>query len=129
MYAILGWVNVGITVVMLSPFVLRVLHGKKRGSAAYLKTQKILRTLHKPLGVVLLISAAVHGYLALGALRFHTGTVAGAVLSATVVLGTVFFATRKKSVFTWHRYAAGLFVALLILHLIVPSAFYYLVMV
>lgn len=124
MYAILGWVNVGLVAVMLLPFALRVLSGKGKKSAAYIKTSKFLRTLHKPLGVVLLVSAAVHGFLALGVLRLHTGTIAGALLLITVALGAVFFTSRKKGVFAWHKTAALVFVILLLVHLIAPSAVY-----
>lgn len=126
MYAILGWVNVGVVAVMLLPFAMRVLSGKGKKSTRYIKTVRFLRALHKPLGVALLVSAAVHGYLALGALRLHTGTIAGALLLVTVVLGAVFFTAKKKGLFAWHKIAALVFVILLIVHLAVPSAVYYL---
>ena len=126
MYAILGWINVGIVAVMLLPFALRVLSGKGKKSKAYIKTVRFLRTLHKPLGVALLLSAVVHGYLALGVLRLHTGTIAGALLILAVALGAVFFLSRNKDVFAWHKAVVMAFVIMLIVHLAAPSAVYYL---
>ena len=84
-----------------------------------------MRRAHKPLGICLLVVSLVHGYLALGALRLHTGTLAGAMILITVVLGGVLFFKKKPALFAWHKRAALLTLLLTLVHLVVPSAVYY----
>ena len=92
MYKILGIINVALILVITSPYWLRRL-GKRffpKRKIASTKLMKVLRSVHKPFGVCLLLITLIHGYLALGALRLHTGTLAGIMVLATVVLGLLF---------------------------------------
>ena len=82
----------------------------------------MLRVVHKPLGIAILVLAIVHGILALGALRLHTGTIAGIMLIATAALGGSFYLLKKKPLFIAHRTMALLFVLFVLVHLIFPSA-------
>lgn len=127
MYKFLGFVNIVLVVVIVSPYLLRKLnqwffHTK---SASFTKTQKVLRTVHKPAAALLLISIAVHGWLALGALRLHTGTVAGIFFLLTAVLGLLFYLMHKANLLKWHRTLALVAVITAIIHLVAPSLFYY----
>ena len=128
MYRILGILNVALLVVITSPYWLRRLgqlfFPKKK--LASTRLMKALRAVHKPLGVCLLLIALAHGYLALGALRLHTGTLAGIMVLATVVLGILFYRKKKAVFFKWHKRAALLTALLTLLHLLVPNALYYL---
>ncbi len=128
MYAVLGWLNVGFIAVMTAPYWLRFInnHTLHLKGGLYAKTIKVLRTVHKPLGAAVLLIMLIHGYLALGALRLHTGTITGVLLLLTAMLGSVFFFTKKKAAFVWHKRMVGLLVIFIAIHLLFPSAVYYL---
>lgn len=128
MYAVLGWLNIGFIAVMTAPHWLRFLnnHTLRLKGGGYAKTIKVLRTIHKPLGILILILAAIHGYLALGALRLHTGTIAGTMLLITVILGSLFYFTRKRPAFVWHKRFVVILLFFIAIHLLFPSAVYYL---
>ncbi len=112
---------------MLLPYVMRKLNERffKIKHGAYISLNKLLRKAHRYLGVVLIASAATHGILALGSLRIHTGTVLGAFAVITALFGFAFIFIKKKWIFKTHKTLAFLLVALLLVHLIVPSALYY----
>lgn len=123
-YAILGWVNLGAIIVMTLPLWLRLLnkHAFKGKNAALARIARAFRAVHKPLGLLLAASVIVHGILALGALRLHTGTIAGIMLIVTAALGATFFFRKKKPLLTAHRTAALLLALFVLIHLIFPSA-------
>ena len=124
MYQILGIVNIVLLVVITSPYWLRRLNQWLKVTQIN-KLIKSLRVVHKPLGICLVLISLVHGYLALGALRLHTGTIVGAMILITVVLGGMFYSKKKPALFAWHKRAALLALLLTLVHLVVPSAFYY----
>ncbi len=123
-YAILGWVNLAAIIVMTMPFWLRLInkHAFKGKNAALTRIAKTLRAVHKPLGLILVASVIIHGILALGALRLHTGTLAGILLIVTAALGTTFFFRKKKPILIAHRTMALLLALFVLIHLIFPSA-------
>ncbi len=128
MYAVLGWINATILVVLLLPFLLSFLnrHLIRTKNVKYLNFTKIARNFHKPLGITLAVLAPIHGYLALGGFRLHTGTLLYLSAFATSVLGGSFYKLKKRPLFLWHKRMAAITVALLLLHIIMPSALYYL---
>ncbi len=128
MYSVLGWLNVVVLAVILSPYVLGFLNRKffKTKSKGFRDAMKFLRRLHKPLGVTLAILALVHGYLAMGGFRLHTGSLLYLSIFITALLGGSFYRLKKRSLFTWHKRMALLSFLLLLLHLLYPSALYYL---
>jgi uncharacterized membrane protein len=127
LYKILGIINLILLTVITSPYWLRHLARRffPKKKIASSKLMKVLRTIHKPLGVSLLLIALVHGYLALGALRLHTGTLVGIMVFTTVMLGILFYKKKKAVFFKWHKRAALLTVLLTLLHLFAPNALYY----
>lgn len=124
-YAILGWTSLGLLALLILPFVLVRLNKwvLKTKSKPYQKLIRFLRMLHKPAGIALLLVAAVHGYLALGTLRLHTGTVLFAVVLLTAVLGGAFYRLKKKPLFSAHKLAAVLTVLVFLLHFFLPRLF------
>jgi hypothetical protein len=126
MYAILGWLNVFLLVVMTAPYWLRFLnnHTLRLKGGAYGKTIKVLRTIHKPLGIVIVLIALVHGYLALGALRIHTGLILWLMIFITASLGASFYFTKKKSLFVWHKRMVLVVILFLLIHRLFPNAVY-----
>lgn len=65
------------------------------------------------------------GYLALGALRLHTGSAVWVMILVTVILGASFYKTKKAVFFKWHKRAALTAVILALVHLLFPNALYY----
>lgn len=122
MAGVLGWVNIALLAVITSPLWLRKLNQwifhipmKKLG-----KVLKVLRAIHKPLGIALVVMIPVHGFLQLGGLRLHTGTVAWAAGLAVVCVGLLYFFLRKPALLKTHRWLALAFVALAVVHLLFP---------
>ena len=127
MYRILGYVNIMLLITVTSPYWLRRFNQrffteKKPAFASWIKR---LRKIHKPLGVSLVLLSLLHGYLALGSLRLHTGSVAWVMILIVVILGGLFYKKKKAVFFTWHKRAALIMVLFVLLHLWVPDAFYY----
>lgn len=86
----------------------------------------MLKKIHRPAGMLLAVVALVHGYLALGALRLHTGTLLYVLMFITMALGAAFYAKKKKQLLSLHRALALGTVVLLAVHYFFPSAVYYL---
>ena len=118
MYRILGWTNIAIVVLMLLPFVLVKIAKNKDGILK--KIQKILLKLHRPLSGLLLLSAIVHGYLALGTFALHTGTILLIAVIISVIFASIFIMMKKKVFFTLHRAMASVIILLILLHLLFP---------
>lgn len=127
MYKILGIINVALILVITAPYWLRRLGQRffPKRKIASTKLMKVLRAVHKPFGICLLLITLMHGYLALGSFRLHTGTLVGIMVLATVVLGLLFYRKKKAVFFKWHKRAALLMVLLTLLHLFLPNAIYY----
>ncbi|HML48402.1 MAG TPA: hypothetical protein PKE04_16790 [Clostridia bacterium] len=128
LYQILGWLNVALLATITAPYWVRRLGqwlfpGKRAAIAKWIKP---LRALHKPLGIAFAVLALIHGILALGALRLHTGSLVWILVLATATLGILFYRKKKAPLFRWHKRLALATVFLLLLHLIFPSALYYL---
>ncbi|QDR79521.1 hypothetical protein [Sporomusa termitida] len=128
MYQVLGWVSVILFLTVTAPYWLRNLNQSVPVLKRETLTQwtKLLRRIHKPLGIILMVAPPVHGYLVLGAFRLHTGSLAAATLIITAILGALFYFTRKPGCFTSHKRTALLSVILILLHLLAPGAVNYL---
>ena len=125
-YELMGWLSVWTLAVMLMPYLLRFANNRffHWKGKTYNKILKGLRTVHKPLGAVLLVAIAVHGTLALGGLRLHTGSILGSSLFITATLGVLFHLYKKKALFLWHKRMAAVTVLLFAVHFFFPSAVY-----
>ena len=121
MYKILGWTNAIITIVLFLPFAASAFVKNKEGTAG--KIVKSLKKLHRPLGASLAVLSLTHGFLALGSLALHTGTIVGLMVLITAIAGVLFISMKKKKLFALHRVLAFVFGVLLIVHLLVPSLF------
>lgn len=123
MYRISGWINIVLLITITSPFWLHVLNTYifKAKEKAFNHTIAFLRKLHKPLGVVLLLWALYHGYIAWGGLLpLNTGMFVWLAVAVTASLGLTFFLTKKKAVFKAHKTAALCIVLLFLIHLFFP---------
>lgn len=120
-YEVLGWISAWILAIQLAPFVIRMLLKYKVPYSDQLKKLRmVLRKVHKPLGLMLLFIPAVHGFMALGTFRLHTGSLVGMAAAVAVLSGISFHYLKKKALLTWHRglgITAGFF---LMVHLLMP---------
>lgn len=128
MYSLLGWLSVVIIGVLVAPYPLKFLNKNfiKSKNSGIRNSIKFLSKLHKPLGVSLAVIAFIHGYLALGSLRLHTGSILYVSIIITAVLGGSYYRLKKKIIFTWHKRFALISLLFLLLHLFYPNAIYYL---
>ncbi len=124
-YQVLGFINVALVVLITAPFWLRILNTKffKIKSEGFKKLLRGLRKLHKPLAAVLLVNVVIHGYLALGGLKLHTGTLAALCIYITALLGICFFISKKIPLLKGHRVFAMVAVLTIALHLLLPNLF------
>lgn len=125
MYSVFGWISAGILGILLLPFILLRLNKYvfKTKSKGFFNTIVVLRRLHKPLGVLFLASALYHGYLILGRIALHTGTVLYAVIILTAVFGGSYYRTKKSNLLKLHRLFAGAAVVMFLVHFFYPYAF------
>ncbi len=128
MVSFLGWLNVTLLGLIVLPYILNVLNRKflKTKNSDFKTLIKFLKKLHKPLGIGLAVVALIHGYLALGAIRLHTGTLLYIFMFLTVILGGAFYKLKKKKLFVSHKRLALITVLLLLLHIFYPNALWYL---
>ena len=128
-YSLIGWLSVCILGILIAPNILISLNKRfiKTKNKNYFKIIKFLRKLHKPLGLALLFMGLIHGYMALGTLKLHTGTLFYLSIIITAALGGSFYKTKNKLFFKWHKRMAFFTVVLFFLHYIAPSAIYYLI--
>ncbi len=123
LYGVLGYTCLGLLAVITSPWWLRKLNSItfKSKSPGYLKTLRVLRALHKPLAAALVVVMAMHGWLALGGIRLHTGTVLAAALLLTMCFGLAFYFTKKRALLMTHKGFALATVALFLVHFFAPG--------
>lgn len=116
----LGFVNVTLLFLLLSPFILRRInkHFYNNKNNTLKKTIATLSKAHMYFGFILLISALVHGYMALGELRLHSGVILWFWVLMQVILGNIAKKTKKPYLFKVHRTIGVLTLVFLILHLI-----------
>ena len=125
MYVVLAWTTVILAFLMLLPYIMKKL-GKSAGFirySGYKKALKFLRTVHKPMGAVVLVTGLAHGYLALGGtiILNTNGTLLWTILLVTAVVGGIYFRTRNKSLFPVHKFLALLVVVAFLYHYLSPG--------
>ncbi|WP_425538691.1 hypothetical protein [Microaceticoccus formicicus] len=125
MYSIFGWISAGILGILLLPFILLRLNKYifKTKSKAFFNSIIVLRRLHKPLGVLFLAAALYHGYLILGRITLHTGTVLYSILILTAVFGGGYYRTKNSNFLKLHRLFAASALVMFLVHFFYPYAF------
>jgi hypothetical protein len=124
-FRVLGYIMVALAVIASSPYWVARLNKWtfKTRDPRYIKLLKFLRNIHKPIGVLLLIGSLIHGYQAYR-LNPHTGFVVFLSFLAAVLLGGKHYSSKKKNpkVFKAHKIMVLVSFALLLIHLLWPSA-------
>lgn len=127
MFSILGYVSTALLIVLVMPYVLRVANKKYfKNNDKVKKVVKELKKWHKPAGVLLAIVSLVHGYMAFGGFRLHTGSLLYLAIFVVIVFGALFGYKKKKIFLDMHKAFVVVAVILLAVHLLFPSALYYL---
>lgn len=126
-----GWLALIILAILILPYILKILNKYRKSvdkskNNRYAKTIKFFRKIHKPLGLSLLIIPLIHGYMALGALRLHTGLLLYLSALVTASLGGAFYRTKNKVFFSWHKCMAFITILFFLIHFFYPNAIYYL---
>ncbi|QQO10670.1 hypothetical protein [Breznakiella homolactica] len=127
MYAVLGFVSLALFIIVTAPYWFRRLnqwffHLKGPG---FTKFMKGLRLIHKPLGAAFVIVPAIHGYLAMGGFRLHTGTILWFFVVITAAAGHTFYLFKKPGLLRVHRILALVTFCFILVHLFVPNLIYY----
>lgn len=128
-YVNLGWINLIVIGVLVSPYVLNFLNRKffKTKNKTYKKVLKFARKVHKPLALLIVILAPIHGYMALGTLfRLHTGTLLYLSILITAIFGGLFYRLKKRKLFKLHKAMALVTVIVFLVHFYFPGAIFYL---
>lgn len=123
-FRLLGQISALLLLIQILPYTLNFLNRKliKTKSPGFRTFMKWLRKTHKYTGVLLLLIAAYHGYLAMGRIQLHTGTVLYLMVILTAIAGYGFHIKKKKEILQVHRLLAGIMVLLLALHYFAPWA-------
>ncbi len=129
MYVYLGWFFVVILGIMILPALLSFLFKKSTSARKnkFLKELlKLSRKSHKIIVLLVIVLAPVHGYLALGGLRFHTGSLVLISIIVTSILGYRHYKLKKKSSINLHKLSVALVAVFLGVHLLYPNLIWYL---
>lgn len=107
MIKILGWIIVSLVFIMGGIYPVKLYYSKTKDKNL-LKAYKKLRVLHPILGIVIIILGSIHGFLALGTIRLHTGTI---VLSLIIIMALISLLGQRINKFkgSWrpyHRYVS-----------------------
>ncbi|MDO5689102.1 MAG: hypothetical protein Q4G61_02495 [Tissierellia bacterium] len=124
-YSTFGWLSAGLLALLVLPFVFlrlnKLLFQSK--DKRFFSLVKALRSIHKPAGILLIASAFYHGYLAMGTIRLHTGTVLYVTAALTVLLGAIFYNSKNRRALSLHKFFAAIAILMLAVHLFAPSLF------
>ena len=124
MYKFLGWTNVLILFLLVCPYIL-TFYNKilKKGSFKLIVIILFLKKLHKKLGILLIFMPLLHGYMALGEIPFHTGSILYLFILLTIIHGAIYSQFRKRIHYNIHKMLAIFSCLLFLIHLGFPWAF------
>ncbi len=119
LWQIMGWLNVILVVLMGAIYPVKE---KMRTNKKLIPLYRKMRIIHPVVGVLMILVGSIHGYVALGEISLHSGSL---ILLALIAMALIALAGQKIKAFKkgWrkvHR-TLGILVFLLVLaHLIFP---------
>lgn len=120
MASLLGWINALSAVLMGAIYPIKK---KMTGNKALIPLYRVVRKIHPPIGILMVVIGGYHGYLMLGGnIRLHSGTLVWIMLilmGAVALIGQTAKPLRKK----WrpiHRILGIIMLLLLVAHVISP---------
>ncbi len=116
----LGWVNIGLLVLIITHFLLRRInkYGFKNKSKGLRKFSIFMSKVHPYLTGALVITAFLHGYNLAGGIRLHSGYIAFAAILLQGTFGVLVKFTKKKPILIAHRLIGLILTAAVITHVI-----------
>jgi len=122
MVEVLGWLNIGLIILMGTIYPIKKIYLKNKSHGVFSIYRKT-RLLHPILGLIIVVIGLTHGYLALGTLRLHTGSL---LVTTIIVMGCVTSLGRKQLLFkkSWikiHRSLVPILFIFIILHIFFRS--------
>lgn len=133
MVSTLGWLNVILLILVAQIYTLKKImiaintsESKIKDIIAVVPWQKIYkfwRMLHPFMGLLTLVIGSYHGYLALGGLRLHTGSLVLTNLFLLAIVGGILFKSisLKNRMRFIHRSLALLLIATFLIHYFWPA--------
>ncbi|MBN2559086.1 MAG: hypothetical protein JXB33_10065 [Clostridia bacterium] len=120
-YKYLGWVNIGLLVLILAHFVLRRINriGFSNKNKFLKKAAAFMSKIHTYLTIVLTATAFFHGFNLAGGIRFHSGYIAFIAILLQATAGALVKARKKKPFLAVHRLTGLLLAATVIIHVII----------
>ena len=121
MYKLLGWINSILLVFMISMFPLKYILKNKR-IENMVPLYRIFRKFHPLIGITIIIIGIIHGFMALGSLQLHSGSI---LIGAIIISGLIIYIKNKINYLKhhWrniHKMMGLVIIMLFILHLAVP---------
>lgn len=127
MYSVLGYLSSALLGLLILPAVLRIANKKLLKNDPNVKSViRTLKKIHPLLGGLLAVIAIIHGYLALGGFRLHTGSLVYGSALIAMCFGGAFSVKKKKVFLALHKSFVLLAVIMWSVHILFPSALYYL---
>ncbi|MGO1469792.1 MAG: hypothetical protein ACTHW2_07200 [Tissierella sp.] len=123
MYKFFGWINVIILLLLVLPCILNF-YNKLLKERSFKISVLILafRKLHKKLGIFLLFMPLIHGYMALGEIKPHTGSILYLFILLTIIHGAIYSHFKNKFHFSLHKLLSIFSIFLFLLHFFYPWA-------
>ncbi len=120
MVSLIGFINATLLILLLSPFIIRRVNKYlfKNKNKTLKKYATSLSKIHMYFAYILLITAFIHGYMALGTIRLHTGYILWMWVLIQVILGNVLKRMKKPYLLKIHRAVGVASLIFLIAHLI-----------
>ncbi len=122
-YVFFAWTSVLFLTIVLLPLIMSRLNKYvlKTSNKTYMNVLKFFRSIHKPSGLLFVISSYIHGGMILGTVfKLHTGTILFFFILATVIFGIIFYRIKKKHFLKYHRILARVTFFLFALHFFKP---------
>lgn len=121
LYKALGWVNVGLLVLIIMHFTLRRInkYAYKNKNTFFRKTAKFMSKIHPLLTMILLGSAFLHGFNLAGGIRFHSGYIAFFIILIQGMAGILVKLQKKKHFLIIHKITGLLLATAVMVHVII----------
>lgn len=126
MYFTLGYLSTCLLIILLLPYVLRILNKQVlRNNKNISNIIKLLKKYHKVSGILFAIIAIIHGYMKLGSIKLHTGSLLYISALITIIFGILFSIKKKKKFLKFHKIFVSITIAFWLVHILFPSALFY----
>ncbi len=128
LYEYLGWLFVVVLFLMLIPSILKFIFKKSEKARKYKFLRKVLKIttkLHKFIVLLIIILAPIHGYLALGSIKIHTGSLVYFSIILASIFGYRHYKLKNKNTIMPHKIFVIIAFCMLFIHILYPNLLWY----